>query len=110
MEKDNNIYLKNIIDKAQEAIEYCENYTAESFLSDEKTQSAVILKLIVIGEEAKKLPEEIKNNINLPWKMIIGFRNMAVHEYFNIEMSQIWETIKNDLPVLIKEIQAYLAK
>lgn len=109
MEKDNNVYLKNILDKAEEAIEYCKNLTAESFLNDEKTQSAVILKLIVIGEEAKKLPEEIKDKINLPWKMIIGFRNMAVHEYFDIEVSQIWETVKNDLPVLIKEIKAYLA-
>lgn len=109
MEKDNNVYLKNIVDKAEEATEYCKDFTAESFLKDEKTQSAVILKLIVIGEEAKKLPEEIKNKINLPWKMIIGFRNMAVHEYFDIEVSQIWETVKNDLPVLIKEIKAYLA-
>ncbi|MEK7664137.1 MAG: HepT-like ribonuclease domain-containing protein [Patescibacteria group bacterium] len=54
--KDNNIYLKNILDKTAEAIAYCKNMTMEDFIKDEKTQSAVILKLIIIGEEAKKLP------------------------------------------------------
>lgn len=106
--KDVNIYLKNILDKAHEGIAYCEDMTMEVFLEDEKTQSAVILKLIVIGEEAKKLPDNIKNAVNLPWRMIIGFRNMAVHEYFDIDMSQIWSTIQTDLPQIIKEVSAYL--
>ncbi len=107
MKKDANIYLKNILDKANEAILYCKEMSEEDFLRDEKTQSAVILKLIVIGEEAKKLPEEITGKINLPWRMIIGFRNMAVHEYFDIDLSQIWTTVQTDLPQLIKEIDSY---
>lgn len=106
--KDNNIYLKNILDKAHEAISYCKDMGIEDFLKDEKTQSAVILKLIVIGEEAKKLPKEVQDKINLPWRMIIGFRNMAVHEYFDIDVSQIWTTVQTDLPQLIKEINSYL--
>ena len=108
MEKDNSVYLKNIRDKAEEALRYCEGFTAESFLEDDKTQSAVILKLIVIGEEANKLPDEVKSNINLPWRNIIGLRNMAVHKYFDIEMSQIWKTVQEDLQQLLKEINAYL--
>ena len=110
MEKDNSVYLKNIRDKAEEALKYCEGFTAESFLKDDKTQSAVILKLIVIGEEANKLPDEIKSSINLPWIKIVGLRNMAVHEYFGIEMSQIWKTVQEDLPSLLKEINNYLEK
>ena len=108
MEKDNSVYLKNIRDKAEEAMKYCEGFTAEIFLKDDKTQSAVILKLIVIGEEANKLPDEIKSNIHLPWIKIVGLRNMAVHEYFDIEMSQIWKTVQDDLPTLLKEINNYL--
>ncbi len=108
MKKDVNIYLKNILDKAHEAIKYCESMPMETFLKDDKTQSAVILKLIVIGEEAKKLPEEVKSKIELPWKMIIGFRNMAVHEYFDIDVSQIWTTVQEDLPDLTKKIESHL--
>ena len=106
--KDNKIYLKNILDKANEAILYCDKMSEEDFLKDSKTQSAVIMKLIVIGEEAKKLPEEIKLAIDLPWKMIAGFRNMAVHEYFNIDLSQIWNTIRIDIPDLISKVENYI--
>ena len=106
--KDFNIYLKNILDKAKESETYCLDMSKESFLKDDKTQSAIILKLIIIGEEAKKLPEEIKAEINLPWRMIIGFRNMAIHEYFNIDLSQIWTTVKTDLPRLIEQVEPYL--
>lgn len=108
--KDYSVYLKNILDKAQEAIGFCRGISNENFLKDEKTQSAVILKLIVIGEEATKLSEEIKSAINLPWRSIIGFRNMAIHEYFDIDLSQIWTTVQDDLPNLIGKIEVYLSK
>ena len=71
-------------------------------------QSAVVLKLIVIGEEARKLPPEITDAILLPWRMIMGFRNMAVHEYFNLDLEQVWTTVKEDLPELIQKSQVYL--
>lgn len=106
--KDNNIYLKNIIDKAKEAVGYCNEMSEKAFLNDSKTQSAVIMKLIVIGEESKKLPEDIRSAIDLPWRMIIGFRNMAVHEYFDIDLVQIWNTIQADIPDLIAKIENYL--
>ncbi|HCC59881.1 MAG: hypothetical protein A2402_00630 [Candidatus Staskawiczbacteria bacterium RIFOXYC1_FULL_37_43] len=106
--KDSNIYLKNIVDKANEAIGYCDKMSKKDFLADNKTQSAVIMKLIVIGEEAKKLPEEIKLAIDLPWRMIMGFRNMAVHEYFDIDLVQIWNTMQMDIPDLIDKIEDYL--
>ena len=106
--KDYNVYLKNILDKAYDAIGYCQKMSKEDFLKDERTQSAVILKLIVIGEESIKLPEEIKKSIALPWRSIIGFRNMAIHEYFDIDLSQIWITIQTDLPDLIEKIKKSL--
>ena len=106
--KDNNIYLKNILDKAKEAIGFCDGLLPEDFLKNELVQSGVILKLIIIGEEAKKLPEIITSNIDLPWKKIIGFRNMAVHEYFDIDPAQVWKTVKDDLPDMITKIEAHL--
>jgi uncharacterized protein with HEPN domain len=106
--RDNNIYLKNILDKAKEASGFCDKMSEEDFLNDAKTQSAVIMKLIIIGEEAKKLPEEITSKIDLPWKTIVGFRNMAVHEYFDIDLSQVWDTIQIDIPDLINKIEDYL--
>ena len=106
--KETSVYLKNIVDKAREAVGFCVGMSEEEFLKDGKTQSAVILKLIVIGEEAKKVPEEITSKIDLPWRMIKGFRNMAIHEYFNIDLVIIWHSVNNDLPSLITKVLAYL--
>jgi len=106
--KETSVYLNNIIDKAREAMDFCVGMSEEEFLKDGKTQSAVILKLIVIGEEAKKVPEEVTSKIDLPWRMIKGFRNMAIHEYFNIDLVIIWHSVKNDLPDLITKTSTYL--
>ena len=106
--KDYGVYLKNILDKAREAVGYCSDISKEDFLKDDRTQSAVILKLIIVGEESTKLTQDIKNAINLPWRAITGFRNMAIHEYFDVDLSQIWVTVQADLPELIEKIERYL--
>ncbi len=108
MEKDNTIYLRNIIDKAEEALGFCNNRTLEEFLENNMLQSAVVLKLIIIGEEARKIPKEITSSINLPWRLIVGFRNMAVHEYFELDLNQIWVTMQEDIPDLVHKINSYL--
>lgn len=68
------------------------------------------MKLIVIGEEARKLPIEITDTIDFPWRLIMGFRNMAVHEYFNLDLEQVWGTVQEDLSELIKKSAEYLGK
>lgn len=108
MKKDNTLYLRNIIDKASEALSFCAGVTRSDFLQNNMIQSAVVMKLIVIGEEARKLPSEIIDGIDLPWRMIMGFRNMAVHEYFNLDLSQVWVTVQEDLPELIRKSKEYL--
>jgi uncharacterized protein with HEPN domain len=60
---------------------------------------AVIRNLEIIGEAARNVPEEIKNNYNeIPWKKMIGLRNMLIHEYFGVDESIVWERIKTNLP------------
>ena len=108
MKKDSTVYLRNIIDKAREAITFCAGVTREQFVENNMLQSAVILKLIVIGEESRKLSTEIREAIDLPWQMIGGFRNMAVHEYFNLDLEQVWVTVEEDLPDMIAKCEQYL--
>jgi len=110
MKKDSTIYLRNMVDKANEALLFCSTSKKEDFLNNGMLQSAVVMKLIVIGEEARKLPPEITEAIDLPWRMIMGFRNMAVHEYFNLDMSQVWVTVQEDLPTLTARCSAYLGR
>ena len=67
-------------------------------------QGAVILQLTLIGEEANKISDTTKSKITLAWKEIVGFRNMVIHEYMNLDLGIVWDTIEEDIPVLKKEL------
>ena len=103
-------YLEFMRDKAGEAQGFVTGLSEEQFLSDNKTQSAVILKLAIIGEIAKKISPDAKDIIDLPWKEIAGFRDMAIHEYLQLGLTIIWATTQQSLSVLITKIDAYLSE
>jgi uncharacterized protein with HEPN domain len=65
------------------------------------TADAAIRNLEIIGEAAKRLPEEVRSGCpEIPWREIIGLCNFVIHEYFGIKMDVIWDTVQNELPVL----------
>ncbi len=99
------VRLKHIL----EAIELIENFTQEmsfdEFSDDLMRQSAVIRQFEIIGEASANLSEELKrSNPNIEWATIKGFRNLLVHEYFRVDVLEVWSTIENDLPILEKQI------
>jgi uncharacterized protein with HEPN domain len=101
------LYLDQILDSIRKIESYTSGYGKGEFIEDEKTQSAVILQLTLIGEISKKISEETKKIINLPWKQIIGFRDRAIHNYFEVNLNIVWDTITDDLPVLKTGLQKF---
>ena len=73
---------------------------------------ACVFNLMQIGELAKSsLSDEFKEEIKtIPWKQLYGMRNRIVHGYDGVDMSIVWDTINEDLPVLKYEILLYLKK
>lgn len=88
----------------RDAIGKIERFTAgldeKVFAIDEKTQSAVILQLMLLGEMTRKLSEATRQAIPLPWKEIAGFRDRAIHDYYEMDLDVIWETVQSDIPLL----------
>ena len=84
---------------------YVKEFDKNKFLTDSKTQSAVILQLTLIGEISKKISERTKLKIDLPWKKIAGFRDRAIHNYFDINLDVVWNTIIMDIPILKSKLQ-----
>lgn len=80
----------------------------KNFSSDSKTQSAVIMQLQVIGELAKKVPDETKQLINIPWKQIAGMRDMVSHDYFNLDVKTVWDTATTSVPDAEQKIKKFL--
>lgn len=106
--KERDITLGQLLQATRKIGDYLSGYDMDKFLLDSKTQSAVIMQLVVIGELAKKLPEEIKKEIDLPWKLMAGFRDLAVHEYFELDLRQVWDTAARDVPAVMKKLEAHL--
>lgn len=108
MEKDKLAHLKLILDAIRKIKDYIGEMIFDDFIKDSKTQSAVLMQLHVIGELVKKVPEEVKSKSNLPWKKMAGMRDMISHEYFGLDLEQVWKTIVEDVPTLETEIKKFL--
>ena len=99
-----------IIEDILKCINQIHSYTAE--LSFEQISShfmaveACLYNIQVIGEAVSHLPEDIKaESPHIPWKLIKGMRNRLIHEYFGTDLQLVWGVIKNELPVLKKDLQ-----
>ena len=88
--KDDRAYLEHI----RECIDRIQDYTRggqQAFLGDTKTQDAVLRNLQTLAESARRLSRQFTDaNSEIPWKNIIGFRNVLVHDYLGVDLHQIW--------------------
>ena len=107
--KDDRVYLAQILSSSENVREFVNGMDNAAFLKDRKTQSAVIMQLALIGELAKRVSAPVKSLIPVPWKEIAGFRDRAIHDYFQIDLQVAWDTIALDLEPLAKAIREYLA-
>jgi uncharacterized protein with HEPN domain len=83
--------------------------TFDEFSVDSKMVAAVSYELLVLGEAAGHVADEIVNShAEIPWKQIRGTRNALVHGYFQLGLPTLWETVQRDLPTLEKQLRAVL--
>jgi uncharacterized protein with HEPN domain len=79
------LYLTDVVEAADAIRRFLVEVPRETFLNDEVLQSAVLQKLIVIGEAAARLSSDFRaDHRGVPWADVVGFRNIAVHEYFAV--------------------------
>jgi len=108
--KDNTAYLRLMLDSFAKIDRFTKGMTFEDFSADEKTQSAVIMQLQVTGELAKKVSENFKKSIDVPWKNMAGLRDLVSHDYFGLDIDIIWHTAKESVLETEKNIRKYLAR
>jgi uncharacterized protein with HEPN domain len=99
-------HLLDIFESAKMAVGYLENVSLEDFLRNYMLQDAVIRRIEIIGEASARVTlESRKKYSQLPWKEMKGMRNLLIHEYDDINLNEVWNTVKNELPALIKQIE-----
>ncbi len=105
MDKKKKVILKKMISEVGVINEMIDGIGKKQFMKDEKTQRAVAMTLINIGELVKLLPIEFRQeHREVPWREAAGLRDVVVHKYQTIRMEDVWATIKDDIPVFHNHI------
>ena len=96
------LYVADILAAAASISTFLDGIDRAGFLASDLLQSAVLQKLSIMGEAATRLTPDLRAaHPEVPWKPIIGFRNIAVHAYFTIDWERVWDTATIDVPVLV---------
>jgi uncharacterized protein with HEPN domain len=103
-------YLEHMRQAAIDACDFVEGLSKTDFLEDKRTQQAVIMSLIIIGEASTKIMERHQEftqfHPEVPWRSMRGMRNRIAHGYFDINLEVVWDTVKTALPQLLNQLQA----
>ncbi len=103
---DNISTITKMISHIEKIQEYIKDLDYDSFIRNEIVIEACAFNFSQIGELSHKLEESFQqNNPSIPWKAIYGMRNKIIHDYDGINLNVVWETITEDLPVLVEQLK-----
>jgi uncharacterized protein with HEPN domain len=102
-------YLDHIKQAALDACSFVDAMDEASFLADKRTQSAVVMSLVIMGEASTKVmdrhAEFAQRHTNIPWRSMRGMRNRIAHGYFEIDLDLVWDTVQTALPALLDQLE-----
>jgi uncharacterized protein with HEPN domain len=102
-------YLWDMLDAATSALSYVVDLSAEEAVSDEMRMSAFERKLEILGEAARRVGQQFaKSHPELPWRGLVGLRNVLAHRYGDIDRARLYETATRELPPLIDQLRGLL--
>ena len=92
-------------------LEFTEDQDFESFSDDLKTQSAVILQILILGEAAKRLSTSFRDrHPEIPWSEIMRMRDKLIHHYEGMDPGEVWQAAREDIPALLASLERILAE
>jgi len=98
--------VENIVNAIEKIQRILSQTSHDEFINDDDKWNIVAFQLIVIGEAAKLIPEEIRNRYSeLPWRDMIDVRNRMAHDYLNVNLNIVWKLAMEDLPPLIEPLK-----
>ena len=103
-------YIHHIQQAATDVRSFVEGLHKDDFLADKRTQQAVIMSLVIIGEAATKVMDGhagfAQSHPQVPWRHMRGMRNRIAHGYFDINLDVVWDTVQAALPALLTQLPA----
>lgn len=100
------LYCQDILESGSAILSYVQGMTCDTFVRDRMRYSAVIREFEIIGEAVGKLSDNLKSGYpEISWQDVKDFRNLLAHEYFGVDLEIVWNTIRDDLPMLMDAVQ-----
>ena len=107
--KDNIYYIQKIIADLSFVVEHTDSLSQEEFETNELLIDSVMFRLIQVSENSSKLTDDFKAHYTfIPWRAIRGLRNRIVHEYGNVDLGVVYDTVQKDIPDLLNELKMIL--
>ena len=105
-EREWRFYLDDMAKFAERVISYSQGMSREDFESSSLNFDAIARNIELIGEAATHIPDEVRaSNPAIPWRQIIATRNQLIHGYLGIDNDVLWSIVRDDIPLLIQQIQ-----
>lgn len=104
-EHNDEVTLRQMLDHAREAHALVSGLDQQAFLADRIRYLAATRLISIVGEAATRISSERREQLpQIPWRQIIGFRNVLIHLYHRIEDAVLWQVLTSDLPALVNEL------
>lgn len=105
------VTLLQIADSGNLAVEFARGLDWDGFAADLRTQSAIIHRLLVIGEAVKRLsPSFLEAHTAIPWSAIAGMRDRLIHQYDTVDLEEVWSVVNQDVPDLLQYLEPLLPR
>ena len=106
---DDSTRVKHTLDASRQALKFISERNRPDLDSDQMLTFALVRAIEITGEAARLVSDEFKSNHpEISWIDIIGMRNRVIHEYFDIDLNVVWDTVISDIPSLIEQLEAII--
>lgn len=102
-------FILDILESAKIALSYLVGLSWDEFYASQRDQDAVLRRIEIIGEAARRVSDETQVEYpDIPWREMTSMRNLVIHEYDIVDLGQVWDTVRENLPPLIEELSKIL--
>ena len=109
MEKDDSVYLRHVLDAINTVEGYLHGVNEEHFKATQLLQDGTIRQIEIIGEAVRHVSKDMRKTYpEIPWPDIAGMRDKLIHDYFGVDIEKVWDTAREDLPVLKEQVRRIL--
>jgi uncharacterized protein with HEPN domain len=107
--RDTQLYIADVVAAGEAILRYTDGVTFEAFAANDEKRAAVERQLFIIGEAAARLPDEWKQRRpEVPWRKIVGLRNVLAHGYWVIDAEELWDVARNKVPEFVAALRPLL--